>query len=91
MNDEVGDTGLHSPSKASAELSLTKGLCLKNNRIGVRAEGRCMTSPDDRQDKENRKEGGEGRRKGDQKRKDNPPRPSGYAQKAEVDTRLIVS
>ena len=92
MNDEVGDTGLHSPSKASAELSLTKGLCLKNNRIGVRAEGRCMTSPDDRQDKEeNRKEGGEGRRKGDQKRKDNPPRPSGYAQQAEVDTRLIVS
>lgn len=92
MNDEVGDTGLHSPSKASAELTLTKGLCLKSNRVGVRAEGHCMTSPDDRQDKEkNRKDGGADRYRDDQKHKDNPPRPSGYAQKAVVDTRLIAS
>lgn len=47
MNDSVEDSSWKLTSKATAQITMRKGTCVKAGLLGLRADGRCLTSPAD--------------------------------------------
>ena len=45
MKDPVEDSSWKLTSKATAQISMSRGTCVKHGLLGVAAEGRCLTSP----------------------------------------------
>lgn len=54
MNDSVENSSWKLTSKATAQIVMSKGSCVKAGLLGLRAEGRCLTSPADRGGKTDR-------------------------------------
>lgn len=80
LSDKIADTDLKSNSKAIAELVPSKGVCIKNDKLGVQLGSWCQTTPTDVMGATPAELG---------KIVPNPPKPPILAPEAVVDSRLV--
>ncbi len=80
LADNIADTDLKSNSKAIAEVVPSKGVCIKNNKLGVQLGSWCQTTPTDVMGATPAELG---------KVVPNPPKPPILAPEAVVDSRLV--
>lgn len=80
LADKIADTDLKSNSKAIAEVVPSKGVCIKNDKLGVQLGSWCQTTPTDIMGATPAELG---------KVVPNPPKPRILAPEAVVDTRLV--
>lgn len=80
LSDKIADTDLKSNSKAIAEVVPSKGVCIKNDKLGVQLGSWCQTTPTDVMGATPAELG---------KIVPNPPKPPILAPEAVVDSRLV--
>ena len=80
LADNIADTDLKSNSKAIAEVVPSKGVCIKNNKLGVQLGSWCQTTPTDVMGATPAELG---------RVVPNPPKPPILAPEAVVDSRLV--